>query len=121
MLQFQTLYYRKVILDKLYPPLVLLARTTFHEVTHPPALFESPRDKYTIFVVSRIHPQAEALRRILKTKWCICPWSIQNRAGTLSSTILGHSAKKLKIGTTLADFLDLHLWQIPFLECLPKW
>jgi hypothetical protein len=21
---------------------------------------------------------------ILKTKWCICPWSIQNRAGTLS-------------------------------------
>jgi hypothetical protein len=43
-LQFQALYYRKIILDKLYPPLVHSARTTFHEVTHAPALFESPRD-----------------------------------------------------------------------------
>jgi hypothetical protein len=35
----------------LYPPLLLSACTTFHEVTHAPALFESPRDKYTIFVL----------------------------------------------------------------------
>jgi hypothetical protein len=76
MLQFQTLNYRKIILDKLYPPLVLSAWITFHEVTSPPtALFESPRDKYTIFV-SRIHPWAEALGWILKTKWRICPWSM---------------------------------------------
>jgi hypothetical protein len=65
-----------VVLDKLYPPLVLSAWTTFCEVTHPPTLFESPWDKYTIFV-SCIHPWAEALGRILKTKWCICPRSIQ--------------------------------------------
>jgi hypothetical protein len=72
----------------LYPPLVLSARTTFCEVTRAPALFESPQDKYTIFVL-RIRPRAEALGWILKTKWCICPRSIQNRAGTLSSTPSG--------------------------------
>jgi hypothetical protein len=32
-----------------------------------------------------IRPRAEALGWILKTKWCICPQSIQNRAGTLSN------------------------------------
>jgi hypothetical protein len=32
-----------------------------------------------------IHPWAEALGWILKTKWCICPGSIPNRAGTLSN------------------------------------
>ncbi len=55
----------------------------------PPALFESPRDKYTIFVTC-IHPWAEALGWILKIKWCICPRSIQNRAGTLST----HTSRK---------------------------
>jgi hypothetical protein len=35
-------------------------------------------------MASHRHPQAEALGQILKTKWCICPQSIQNRAGTLN-------------------------------------
>jgi hypothetical protein len=48
-----------------YPPLILFAWTTFHDVTHPPALFESLRDKYTIFVLC-INPLAEALGQILK-------------------------------------------------------
>jgi hypothetical protein len=84
---FESFAIGKNILDKLYPPLVLSAWITFCEVTRPPALFESTPDKYTMFV-SRIHPRAEACRQILKTKWCICPWSIQNRAGTLSIHVL---------------------------------
>ncbi len=55
---------------------------TFCEVTCPPALFESPRDKYTIFV-SCIHPQAEALVPILighqqlQKTWFIVIWQEQ--------------------------------------------
>jgi hypothetical protein len=74
----------EIILDKLYTLIVLSVWTTFHDVTHPPALSESPRGKYTIFVLS-IHPRAEALGWILKIKWCIHPQTIQNRAGTLST------------------------------------
>ena len=72
-----------IALDKLYLPSYWSTRTTSRDVTCPHALFESPRDKYTNFV-SRICPRAEALGQILKTNWCICPRSIQNRACTLS-------------------------------------
>jgi hypothetical protein len=50
---------------------------TNQPTNQPTNLFESPQDKYTIFD-SCIHPQAEALGWILKTKWFICPWSSQN-------------------------------------------
>jgi hypothetical protein len=95
------------ILDKLYPPLVLSAPTTFHEVikaevTRPRALFENVWDKYTIFVLLPYPPsgwdtpQSKNLAHkseskmtfcgvsLLKPssgyarqKWCICPEGFQ--------------------------------------------
>jgi hypothetical protein len=53
---------------------------------HQPCLKALGTNTCTIFV-SCIHSQAKAIGWILKTKWFICPWSIQNRAGTLRTLL----------------------------------
>jgi hypothetical protein len=78
----------------------------------PTNLFESPQDKYTIFD-SCIHPRAEALGWILKTKWFICPWSSQSSSQGSQIHLVQPFSPVKRVETKE----DQNIWSFLFSSC----